>query len=345
MKVSAISFSEKGAELAGRIAELLCAAGDEVSCARGFGDGKVDHAEWTRREFGASDALVFVGACGIAVRSIAPLVVHKAQDPAVVVVDERGLHSIALLSGHIGGANALAARIAEGIGADPVVTTATDVNGLFAVDSWAASQDMAVANPGRIKAVSARLLAGGEAGVWSELPIAGEMPERVLAADAPAGADVVVGVHALAGAGDGDAVDGPLVLAPRVLVLGIGCRRGTPQAAIEARFAQTCEHEGLLPQAFGTLATIDVKADEEGLLAFAAAHGMKVLCFDAATLSKAEGSFHSSDFVKKTVGVDNVCERAVVASGARIVAGRSASEGVTIAMGQMNASLQWPGQG
>lgn len=343
MKVSIISFSQRGAELANRIAELLGSAGDAASCARGFGDGKADHVQWTADAFAASDALVFVGACGIAVRSIAPHVASKAADPAVVVVDERGLHCIALLSGHIGGANLLAARIAAGIGADPVITTATDVNGLFAVDSWAVSQGMAVVNPAQIKAVSAKLLAGGTVRVRSEMRIEGEAPEQVVVvepSEPDESADVVVGVHAL-GAVDGNP---PLLLAPKALVAGMGCRRGTPQNAIEARFAEVCRREGFLPQAFATLATIDVKANEEGLLAFAAARGMQVRCFSAEALNSVEGSFHSSNFVQETVGVDNVCERAVAAAGAKLVVHRDAGGGVTVAVGRIDAKLEWPSQ-
>ena len=91
-----------------------------------------------RQAFSSSDALIFVGACGIAVREIAPYVRDKRTDPAVVCIDERARFAISLLSGHIGGANALTAELAEALGATPVITTATDVNGRFSVDAWAA---------------------------------------------------------------------------------------------------------------------------------------------------------------------------------------------------------------
>ena len=98
------------------------------------------------------DALIFVGAVGIAVRAIAPHCRNKAVDPAVVVLDECGHFAVPILSGHLGGANDLARALAAVCGAVPVITTATDANGVFAVDAWARHQNCAVLEPGRIKA-------------------------------------------------------------------------------------------------------------------------------------------------------------------------------------------------
>ena len=117
-------------------------------------------AGWTAQQFAAADALVFVGAAGIAVRAIAPHCQSKATDPAVVVLDECGRFAVPLLSGHLGGANDLACRLAAACGAVPVITTATDANGLFAVDEWAKKQNCAVWETPRIKLVSGALLAG-----------------------------------------------------------------------------------------------------------------------------------------------------------------------------------------
>ena len=121
-KAALLSFSERGKALAQRIAQVLAAEYDAclVEPRGGLQDA-------TGKLFETCDALVFVGACGIAVRAVAPFVVSKTSDPAVLVVDERGQHIISLLSGHIGGANELAIRIAAGIGADPVITNCPDL--------------------------------------------------------------------------------------------------------------------------------------------------------------------------------------------------------------------------
>lgn len=92
---------------------------------------------WCETVFEQSEVLIFIGACGIAVRTIAPFLDSKYTDPAVLVADEQGGHVISLLSGHLGGANAWTQFLAEGLQADPVITTASDVNGRLAVDVWA----------------------------------------------------------------------------------------------------------------------------------------------------------------------------------------------------------------
>ena len=161
-----ISFTEQGQSLAERLAQAL--DGQAVRCNQGWTlDG------WTQEHFQLGNALIFVGAAGIAVRAVAPYVRSKTTDPAVVVVDEMERFAIPLLSGHLGGANELAGKIAAVCGAIPVITTATDLHGLFAVDQWAKKQNCAILNPEGIKKVSGALLAGRRVEVCSPWPIAG----------------------------------------------------------------------------------------------------------------------------------------------------------------------------
>ena len=125
------------------------------------------------------DLIVFVGAAGIAVRAAAPYLAGKAYDPAVVVIDEQGRFVIPLLSGHLGGANELAGRLAEGLGATAVITTATDGRAVFAVDSWAKSHECVVFDPENIKYISGALLRGDTVGLRSAFPVDGLLPAHI----------------------------------------------------------------------------------------------------------------------------------------------------------------------
>lgn len=169
-----------------------------------------------------------------------------------------------LLSGHLGGANDLARRIAALLGGQAVLTTATDVRGAFAVDAWARHQGCAVVNPAAIRRVSAKLLAGQAIALRTDWPPAGEPPPGVLLAQ---GADCDVRVTLRPGQTDA------LVLVPRIAALGVGCRRGTPQAALEAAFSALLARGDLRPQAVRKACSLDRKQDEPGLLAFCRAHG------------------------------------------------------------------------
>ena len=269
--------------------------GWDVSVSRGFGEGKADLRAWTALTWEASDALLFVGAAGIAVRAIAPHVASKANDPAVVVIDEAGRFAVPLLSGHLGGANELAQTVARAAGAIPVITTATDVRGVWAVDTWARCAGLPVSNPEAIKRVSARLLSGGRVALYSDMPISGQPPEGVDIASDRARADIVV--SPFAGANEGASV-----------------RKA---------------------------ATIDVKAHEEGLLAFCRARNIPLATYSADELSQVEGSVSPSDFVRATVGVDNVCERAALADGGKLIFPKLAHGGVTVAFSKVTIELSF----
>ena len=361
MRVSCIAFTERGYALAERTARALsdCAQtgeddpGWDVSVSRGFGEGKADLRAWTALAWEASDALLFVGAAGIAVRAIAPHVASKANDPAVVAIDEAGRFAVPLLSGHLGGANELAQTVARAAGAIPVITTATDVRGVWAVDTWARCAGLAVSNPEAIKRVSARLLSGGRVALYSDMPISGQPPEGVDIASDRARADIVV--SPFAGANAGASVRAaettgvraqapapePLRLVVPCIVAGIGCRRGACAEAIEEAFLLACGQAGISPSAVREAATIDVKAHEEGLLAFCRARDIPLATYSAEELSQVEGSVSPSDFVRATVGVDNVCERAALADGGELIFPKLAHGGVTVAFSKVTIELSF----
>ena len=315
--------------------------GRDVSVSRGFGEGKADLRAWTALAWEASDALLFVGAAGIAVRAIAPHVASKANDPAVVAIDEAGRFAVPLLSGHLGGANELAQTVARAAGAIPVITTATDVRGVWAVDTWARCAGLVVSNPEAIKRVSARLLSGGRVALYSDMPISGQPPEGVDIASDRARADIVVSPFAGANAGASVRAAETTGEVVPCIVAGIGCRRGACAEAIEEAFLLACGQAGISPSAVREAATIDVKAHEEGLLAFCRARNIPLATYSAEELSQVEGSVSPSDFVRATVGVDNVCERAALADGGKLIFPKLAHGGVTVAFSKVTIELSF----
>ena len=326
MKLAYLSFTEKGRQLAGRLAAAL--GGTAQRCG-----ASCSLEAWTAAHFSQSDGLVYVGAAGIAVRAIAPHLKSKTTDPAVVVVDECARYAIPILSGHLGGANDLARAIGKVCGALPVLTTATDVNSVFAVDEWAKRQNCLVLNPEQIKTVSAKLLAGGTVTVQSSWPIAGQPPWNVCQTE-DRGADVLLDIHP----GTGE----KLHLVPRIAVLGVGCKKNVSFQTLETALAAFLDRTGVCEQAISAVASIDLKKNEPGLLDLCAAHGWPLKTYPAEQLREVEGQFTPSAFVKGVTGVDNVCERsAVLASGGTLCQGKTARDGITMALALAPYQPNW----
>lgn len=326
MTLRLLAFTDRGLALARTLAEAL--GGEAARCG-----APQSLAEWTAEGFSQADALVFVGAAGIAVRAVAPHVRHKAQDPAVVVVDEAGCFAIPILSGHLGGANDLARAIAARLDGTAVITTATDVRGLFAVDEWARRQNCRVENPEAIVRFSAKVLSGETATICSPWSIAGRPPEGV-ALTAEKSADALLTLHREEG--------NALRLIPAIAVLGVGCRRGAPAESLERAFQSLLADSGLHPLAFSKACSIDLKRQEPGLLTFCQTRGLALEVFSAQALGAVEGDFSPSAFVQSVTGVDNVCERsAVLGSGGTLIVKKQAGDGVTMAAALEPFSPDW----
>lgn len=371
-RIYAIAFSEKGFSLAQKIAEAIGAEAVRSGHAPDGKDSPTDVHQWTAEHFNEADALIYVGAAGIAVRAIAPYVRDKTTDPAVVVIDEQALHVIPLLSGHLGGANNLARRISKITGSDCVITTATDVNGVFAVDEWAKQQGCQLLEKERIMHVSSAILAGRKVSLYSRWPIEGDVPEGIDLI--PLGtqpyaydADQEPGSETLMEGGAADDVSGetawpdnistsdidvsldievigrrPLHLVPKVCILGVGCRRGTSAEDIEDRLFDILEMTCVHPAAICGVATIDLKKDEPGLISFCEAHGWPLYVYSSEELRAAEGDFTPSAFVASITGVDNVCERsAVLASGGELLQSKVAGGGITMALAMRPYHPDW----
>lgn len=332
MKLAVFAFTRRGCDLAEKIARFFPEAEEiqlytmEKFSFPGFLPVRSPLPAFVGPVFSQADVLIFVGACGIAVRAIAPWVKDKKADPAVLVADERGQFVISLLSGHIGSANRLTRELAGKLGAAPVVTTATDVNGRFSVDEWASSQGLAISDLRLAKAVSAAILEE-DIPLWADAPIAAPLPPGV-----------TLGNQGALGIYIGYRREGPftetLTLIPKCLHLGIGCRRGTSREAIERAVLRVLDAHCLRREALKTVSSIDLKASEPGLLDFCQAWNLPVSFFSAGQLQAVPGEFTPSPFVKDTTGVDNVCERSAMVGAPKIIVPKTVRDGVTVALAE-----------
>ena len=282
------------------------------------GDERPERAE-TAGDDRPCDAILFVGATGIAVRAIAPFIRGKSVDPAVLVIDEAGRYVISLLSGHLGGANALARTAASLIEAEPIITTATDAESAFAVDTFAKENGFLLTDLRKAKEVSAKVLRGEKLRIYSDIPMerlvqrpARHEAELVTAQDIDR-ADIVISYRTKLL----NQATGLRLIAKRVHV-GLGARKGVTQAEVAAAVATCLEDAGIDPRAVVALASIDLKKQEAGILAYSYESGVPFVTYTAEELRTVEGAFAGSSFVQSVTGVANVCERA-----AAFAAGRS----------------------
>lgn len=336
MKIKLIGFSSAGCSLVNKISEGLSSKGNEceaygkctfVSECSVIPVTQTLHA-WTEVAFQDSDAIIFVGAVGIAVRAVAPFVKTKVADPAIVVLDERGSYSIPLLSGHIGGANTLAKIIAEMIGAEAVITTATDINGKFSVDSFAEERGMYISSMACAKDISAYILEKGNVGFKSDFPVYGQLMNGLVSAD-----DGDIGIHITSNDAKGPFYK-TLNLIPKTTIIGLGCRKDIPAENIEKLVIKVLKSNELSIHSVKSAASIDLKMNEPGILNFCKKYGLESEFFSKEELECVEGDFSESPFVKSITGVGNVCERAALKASAdgKLIQKKVAENGVTVAL-------------
>ena len=287
-----------------------------------------------KQAFSSADALIFWCAAGIAVRSIAPYLSHKSKDPAVLVLDEKGTHCISLLSGHMGGANALTRTVSELCGAEPVITTGTDMEHRFSVDEFARCNGFVVTDWEKAKRISVDVLAGKTLKIAGLLekeqycPVEGMEEHAWTAGELPDDADVWITSRQLPVPAQ------VLQLIPKDLTIGIGCRRGTNCSALQTALARFLEQTGLDARGICRITSIDRKKEEQGLIDLAAELKVPFVTYTSEELLQAPGEYPSSEFVREITGVDNVCQRsAMLGAGddAICLAEKTVVDGITMA--------------
>ncbi len=278
--------------------------------------------------------LIFIMATGIVVRTIAPLIKDKKIDPAVVVLDETGKYAISLLSGHIGGANDLAREVANFLGGEAVITTASDVNNMTSIDLWAKENDLIIEDWRTLPHIATNFLNNVKLKVYSDIEIS--MPTGFQITDNPASADILITnknalfthspIHPFT----------QLYLRPKNLAVGIGCNSGTSSDEVENAVRTVLDENNLSFLSIHLIATINIKGNEQGLRTFAEKYNLKIKTFTADKLNSVEG-IGKSDVVFKATGANAVSEpAALLASGAsELLVPKQKIGNVTIAVAEL----------
>lgn len=312
--------------------------------------------EWAGAQMSEKHALLFIGACGIAVRAIAPHLTDKLHDSPVLVMDEQGNYVIPILSGHMGGANELAFTISDITGAKPVITTSTDLNERFAIDLFAKKHVLSIVNKEGIAKVSAKSLAGEritisvetghlaetggrvfgccitEHGKWENygletihiVPYPPQMP-----------VDIVI-------TSEEKKYNALIMLKPKEYVIGIGCKKGIGEAQINEFITHKLKSLGISTEQIFALSSISQKQKEQGIVEWSRKHRIPFYTYTAEELRGVRGKFGHSSFVEKQVGVDNVCERAALKAcgpGGILISEKEAASGMTIAVAKRKWSV------
>lgn len=353
MKLAIISVTAKGAVLAERLAARLnsdiAVYAKEGRAADRQAQSYTSLRELVEKIFAEYDGLIFIMAAGIVVRVIAPFLLHKCVDPAVVVIDDGGHYAISLLSGHIGRANELAREAALALAATPVITTATDVAGKVAPDVLSGKLGLKIEPFTQLKTVNAALANGESVGFFldASLPQAGKLKAeagklQVNLQDFTAGiknecwrcsaaavliTDKLIAVEV-----------SHVFLRPPTLIIGVGCRRGTDCEAIMAAIQAACGMIGRSVLSIRRLASVDVKQNEPGLLAAGEQLGVKLDFFDRQQLQQCVLKYKLavSNFVQAQIGVGNVCEAAALLSARnhQLILDKTKFQQVTVAIAE-----------
>lgn len=278
--------------------------------------------------FSGYDRIVFIGAAGIAVRYMAPFVEDKRKDPAVVVIDPMGRYVIPILSGHLGGGNCYAVELAKAMGAEAVLTTASDSLGFEAIDVFAQKENYAFEDMVAMKEVAAAMVAGREIPWYSEEDVLPSYThiKRVPSIEA---ADVKEGV--VVTTKDVEIKRG-LQLVPRRIHLGIGSKKNTDPEALVALIKKTLKTYAIHPMALSAIHTIDIKKEEAAILYAAKQLNLPLKIYTAEELSKNDDRCSGSDFVKATVGVSSVSCTSAFMGGEEMIAEKIAEAGLTLSI-------------
>jgi cobalt-precorrin 5A hydrolase len=295
--------------------------------------------ESVENEFRNFSAHIFIMAVGIVVRVIAPYVKSKLTDPAVVVVDDQGKFAVSLLSGHLGGANELTLSVSRYLNAVPVITTATDIGHIPAIDMLAVKHNLMIENPEAIKTIHMAMLEGQKIGLHDPINILQNDLSGWIETGSKLSGKSLSGVFV-------DYKTTPLstrllVLRPKILSVGVGCNRNTGIDEILAFLKNIFFKFNLSIKCIDNIATIEAKADEQGILELVKVLEVPVKFFGREELDHAGFVPTPSEVVKKHMGVASVCEAAAILASnqGKLLVPKQVTKNVTVAVGVRRSML------
>lgn len=350
MKIAIIAITGNGAEIGATLrdrlpeAELFLSSKCSGRCSGPVHVFSENLKDLVRQLWPEVQGLIFIMATGIVVRVIAPFLQGKDRDPAVVVMDDAGKFAVSLLSGHLGGANALAGRCASVVGATAVVTTATDVHGLPSFDMLAKEMEWVIEDLSKVKILNSLLLEDAEIAVVDGTGVVAKYFSgrgRLSFFDdfGSAAAWGAEGILLVTNRENPEQSRHPglLVLRPRNLALGIGCNRGTGAEEIEMVVERNLQTLSLSMKSVREIATAEAKRDEQGLLEFAAKFSLPISFFQSKQLNAVRSASPPSPHALKAIGASGVAEpAAILASGNEsLLLNKVKSGNVTLAIAEL----------
>lgn len=350
IRIAIIAVTEKGKNTAEKIASELENV-DVFFQKRGI-------KELTGELFNKYECIIFVSACGIAVRCISPFLKSKFEDPAVLVVDNNGNNVISLLSGHIGGANEITLKIADVLEANPVITTSTDTNKKGALDVIVSKIGGYVENLREsAKLVNSYLVDNKRVGIYFDSDYESEKDSLNLSGfeliDEKTEIDAIVKLDALVSVTDklrcwvdeiiynikkDNEEKEDLIyikLVPRRIALGMGCRKNTETEKMIEEFSMFSALNNIHPAAIVKTGSLIIKKDEKCMIDLSKALCAEFNLFDVDEICTCDYMFDKSEFVKKNTGVYSVAQPSAYLLSGNVISDKYKNNGTTFAFGRM----------
>lgn len=262
--------------------------------------------DFVKNHFKPKNTIIFIGAIGIAVRLIAPLIKSKETDAAVIVIDELGEYVIPILSGHIGRANEVAKEVAVILKSTVIITTATDINNKFAIDSWGYNNGCVINDITKIKNVSIEILNDNNVGFTCDFMVKNHLPKGLVY-----GKGTKVGVVVSVDETRND-YEITLNVIPKIVVVGIGCRKNVDKDLFEQFVLRVLKEQNISIKSIYAISSIDLKKNENCILSFCDKYGIDFITLTKEQLLTVDCELKESEFVKKVAGVGNVCQRSAI---------------------------------